>query len=45
MTKKQADRLKAFISQIVTHPQLSDIEKMDKVEEIIDKIVSESKNN
>jgi hypothetical protein len=43
MTKKQISRLKSYIAQIVSHPNLSSIEKIDKASEYIDKIASEVK--
>jgi len=43
MSKNQAAILKAYIVQVVSHPNLSNIEKMEKVESFIDKIANESK--
>ena len=42
MTKKQALRLKAFLVQVISHPNLSNVEKMDKVEEFVDRLVCEN---
>jgi len=41
MTKQQTARLKSYIAQTIAHPKLSNIEKMDKVEEFIDKVANE----
>lgn len=42
MTKDEATRLKAYLVQVVAHPHLSRVEKMEKVEEFIDKVAAEN---
>lgn len=44
MKKSQAIRIKAFMVQLISHPNLSSIEKMDKYDEFIDKIMNETEN-
>ena len=41
MKKEQMIRIKAYMVQIIAHENLSDIEKMEKVERFIDKIAEE----
>jgi len=42
MTKSQTVRLKAYLLQIITHPHLTNIEKMCKAEKFIDKLNGET---
>ena len=42
MTKDEATRRKAYLVQVVVHPHLSNVEKMEKVESFIDKVAGES---
>ena len=42
MTHSQAARLKSYIAQLISHPKLSAVEKMELAEKFIDLIQEET---